>query len=110
MGVFYFWRFFFEHILRHKPYLAKTTKERNFYLSLWGANTHHVIVLSYALNNFMTPNCDNANGVWTWFKDETCFMTVDKRHVHTALIGAGYLIYDFIILFFYVGADDNLAI
>lgn len=58
----------------------------------------------------MTPNCENTHGALTWIMQDTCFMTVDKRHVHTALIGAGYLIYDFIILFFYVGADDMLAI
>lgn len=57
----------------------------------------------------MTPTCENTAGIWTWFRDETCMMTMDKRHVYTAALTAGYLIYDFIIQFWYVGATDALA-
>lgn len=82
--------------MQHKGYLARDKKDRAFYLSCWGANTHHAIVFSLAIYNFLNPICE-SKGIWTWFKDETCMMTMDKRHVHVAALTAGYLIYDGII-------------
>ena len=36
-------------------------------------------------------------------------MTMDKRHVYVAAFTGGYLIYDAIIIFFYVKPEDSLA-
>lgn len=99
----------FEKIIKHKPYLAKNQKDRCFYLSCWGANTHHVLVVLIGFYNFLNPACEGSQGIWTWFKDETCMMTMDKRHVYTAAFTGGYLIYDGIIIVCYVGASDALA-
>ena len=81
-----------------------------YYLSCWGANTHHVIVATCGFYNFLTPPCDtNEHGIWTWFKNDECFMLMDKRYVYTSLITAGYLLYDLNIQFNYVGGKDALA-
>ena len=58
MCVFHFWRFLFESVLQHKPYLEKNEKERLFYLSCWGANTHHLIIFCLSLYNMLYPICE----------------------------------------------------
>ena len=110
MCVFYGWKYLFETVLKHKPYLDKNYKDRLFYLSCWGANTHHFIVFTFAMYNLLNPLCEKYDGPFTWFTDEKCLMTSDRRHVYVAAITGGYLIYDGIILFCYVKSFDALGL
>lgn len=48
-AVFYLWYAVFEKILKKEHFLKKSEEDRAFYLSLWSANTHHVIVFSLAI-------------------------------------------------------------
>jgi len=48
-GVFYFWYAIFEKILKKEHFIKKSEEDRSFYLSLWSANTHHVIVFYLAI-------------------------------------------------------------
>ena len=108
MAVYHSWKFLFESVLKDKTYLSKNHKERCFFLSCWGANTHHIMCVVLATYNFMNPRCENTKS-FSWFTDEACMVTMDKRHVYIAAFTGGYLIYDGLVLILYVGASDALA-
>ena len=110
MGVYFFWRFLLEVVLKNKSYLDKNYKDRSFVLSCWTANTHHAIVAIYAFYNLTNPLCDKYDGFFTWFNDEKCLVTSDKRHVYIAAISGGYFIYDGIVLFCMVQSYDALGL
>lgn len=110
MIVYFCYRFLFESVLKEKSYMEKNFKDRSFVLSCWTANTHHIIVAIYAYYNLTNPMCDEYNGFFTWFNDEKCLVTSDKRHVYISFITGGYLIYDGIVLFGIVRSYDALGL
>ena len=56
-AVYYSWYALFENVLKKEHFIKKTKEQKAYYLSLWSANTHHVIAFSLAVYNFIVPNC-----------------------------------------------------
>jgi len=60
-GVFYFWKFLFEHGLipieafRKRWENRKTDEDRAYFLSTWTANTHHIIIYVLCFLVFKYP-------------------------------------------------------
>ena len=103
-------RYFLENIYQEKEYMKKTFKDRCFIMSCWTANIHHIIVAVYAFYNLTNPMCEKYDGFFTWFKDEKCLVTMDKRHVYVSLITGGYLVSDGIVQFGFAKSFDALGI
>jgi len=110
MCVYFGYKFMFEVVMKDKSYLDKKYKDRCFVLSCWTANTHHLIVAVFAFWTLTHPLCDKYEGFFTWFNDEKCMVTSDKRHVYISAITAGYLVYDAIVLLCIVQSYDALGL
>jgi hypothetical protein len=108
--VYFNYKMIFDYCIQAKRYQAKTDSEKAFYISLWGANTHHICVGSFALYNFYYPSQDCTNQQhWAWFFDHQCLLQVDQRFVYLSLISSAYLSFDFYWQFFHVGGSDTLS-
>ena len=57
MFAFHFYWFFFSKVYVTKYHESMTDKEKLYYYSLWGANTHHVVICIIAFKNAIWPQC-----------------------------------------------------
>lgn len=103
LSIFFFivsfngWYYIFEKVLKKKDFLEKNDKERSYYVSLWNSNTHHLVVFILAIYNLAFPDCGGSGKPFEWFYNEKCFLTTDKRMVHSCIFACGYLTVDFVI-------------
>ena len=83
----------------------KTDGEKWYKLSGFGANVHHAIIFTYGTYIMWgMPKCDSEAPFpnWIWFKDEVCFMTVQKEMAYAVSLTIGYLCYDLLLLVFFL--------
>ena len=69
--------------------------DRNKFLQTLTANTHHIMLVSFAVWNLYTPDCQGSYPL-QWFKDDVCFLTVDVRYGCAGCLMMGYLVQDYI--------------
>ena len=102
------WRFLFEKVIGNKRYLGFDEQQKAYFLSTWTANSHHVILIGFILNNFITPNCEK-DYPFEWFYEQACFEKVDKRFILVAMLTSGYLSQDFYVQKYMVKDDSPLG-
>ena len=83
--------------------------KRYYYLSTWGANIHHFVIVIIALYMLINPKCKDPYP-FQHLSDDVCLMQVDKDHVRALLITSSYLTYDFIVQYFLVADFGPLGV
>ena len=105
---FHFWWFMVEYVFKPKEYFAKSQRDKMYYVSLWGANNHHVVACIAGFMNYFNSPCEGSYP-FVWFYDDVCKLQVDPRFVCSSMITCGYLTYDWFIITFYIKDSGDLA-